>query len=196
MAIKLDGPIPGQSLTTEPGNVPWEQPPQYADPEQVLAFYLSKFEDEEKLDDTMYLLEEGFPLSVLVDSMTTMGVMEGVHTLDAAILVKPVIHEYLKTLGENIGISVVESDEPTKEERDKQRLAQRLITKIASEGSQMQERLVDVPQAPEESQLPLQPPPQAPGGQVPGEQPQASSPPPSGAEGQPPAQGGGFVARR
>ena len=24
----LDAPIPGQSLTSEPGNYPWEQPPQ------------------------------------------------------------------------------------------------------------------------------------------------------------------------
>ena len=194
MAIKLDGPIPGQSLTTEPGNVPWEQPPQYADTEQVLAFYLSKFEDEEKLDDTMYLLEDGFPLSVLVDSMTTMGVMEGVHTLDAAILVKPVIHEYLKTLGENMGISVVESDEPTKAERDKQRMAQRLIMQIAK--SNPEEGLVTAPQAPEESQLPLQPPPQAPGGAPVGAPPpdpsQASSPPPTGA----PMRAGGLVSRR
>ena len=27
----FDRPIPGQSLTDEPGNYPWEHPPQYTD---------------------------------------------------------------------------------------------------------------------------------------------------------------------
>ena len=29
MATPFDAPIPGQSLTDEPGNAPWEKPAQY-----------------------------------------------------------------------------------------------------------------------------------------------------------------------
>ena len=31
----FDAPIPGQSLTDEPGNYPWEHPPQYTNPEEA-----------------------------------------------------------------------------------------------------------------------------------------------------------------
>ena len=37
----LEAPIPGMSLTTEPGSVPWEQPPQLVTIQQVADFYIN-----------------------------------------------------------------------------------------------------------------------------------------------------------
>lgn len=126
MAVKLDGPIAGQSLTMEPGNSPWEQPPLYNRPEQALAFYMEKFEDEEILEETLFILEQGMPLSVLVESMTTMGVMEGVHTIDVSVLISPVIHEYLLNMSKAANIDAVEDDGPTPEQKDKEKTKKKL----------------------------------------------------------------------
>jgi hypothetical protein len=119
-------PIPGMSLTQEPGNAPYEQPPLYDLPEQVLGFYIEKFNDEDKLDDILFGLESGVPLDFLVDSMTSIGVMEGYHSFDVKVLVMPILHEYLLTLAKAADIDVVEESGPTKEtkkkEKDKQRL--------------------------------------------------------------------------
>ena len=46
-------PIPGMSLTGEPGNSPWEQPPKYDTVEESLAYYLEKLDNEDLLDETL-----------------------------------------------------------------------------------------------------------------------------------------------
>ena len=132
MVVKLDGPIPGQSLTSAPGNSPWEQPAKYADPEKALAWHLSKFEDSEVLDDTMYLLKQGFPLSVFVESLMTMGVMEGYHTIDVSMIIAPIVHEYLYQFALSLNIKVVENQDPTPDERKKARDKERLLIQLES----------------------------------------------------------------
>ena len=87
--MQFMAPIPGQSLTTEPGNAPYEQPPLYAEPEKALAFYLQKLDDEEFIDDLMFILEQGMPVETFVNSLTSTGVMEGYHTFDVKVLIAP-----------------------------------------------------------------------------------------------------------
>ena len=41
MASFLEAPIPGQSLTDEPKNWPWENPPEMVDPDEV-TFYINQ----------------------------------------------------------------------------------------------------------------------------------------------------------
>lgn len=135
---QFKAPIPGQSLTMEPGNQPWEQPPKYAEPEKALAFYMDRFEDPEVLDEAMFLLEQGFPLSVFVESMLTTGVMEGLHTIDVSILVGPVIHEYLQTMASALDINVKEHPGPTNEERQKMNEKRRIALAISSQLSSKQ----------------------------------------------------------
>lgn len=125
--MSLRAPIPGMSLTKEPGNSPWEQPPLYSTPEEALGFYFQKMENDEKMDDILFTLEQGFPLETLVDSMTSVGVMEGYHTVDVKVLISPVLHEHIRLLAETLGIDIVEEAGPSKEarikERDKKRVA-------------------------------------------------------------------------
>lgn len=139
MPVKMDGPIPGQSLTMEPGNAPWEQPSLYDKPEQALAFYMEKFEDEDIMDQTLFLLEQGMPLSALVESMTTMGVAEGIHTLDVSMLIAPIMHEYLLNLAQSANINVNEDDQPDEAERMKARDKQRLLILLGDMGPDEEE---------------------------------------------------------
>jgi hypothetical protein len=73
--MNFAAPIPGMSLTKEPGNAPYEQPPLYTKPEEALAFYLSKLDDHDVIDDIMFSLSHGISLDVFVDSMTSTGVI-------------------------------------------------------------------------------------------------------------------------
>jgi len=133
MAGKFNAPIPGESLTREPGNSPWEQPPLYADVQQALAFHLKNLSDPDRQDDAMFLLERGFPLNVLVDSMCEFAVMNGVHTIDVSMIISPVIHEYLLSLAEAQDIKVKEDDGPTNEEKFSEKKKKRLISMLEKE---------------------------------------------------------------
>ena len=140
MPAVLNGPIPGESLTKEPGNAPWEQPPMIADTQEALVWHLDKLKDPDVIEDLTFLLDQGFPLNVFVESVTTAAVMAGVHSLDVSILIAPVIHEYVKALAEAADVKVVETDGPTKEEkmkeRDKQRFMIMLENALADSGGQ------------------------------------------------------------
>jgi len=125
--MDLRAPIAGMSLTKEPGNAPWEQPPLYNTPEEALGFYFQKLENGEIVDDLMFSLEQEFPLEVLVDSMTSVGVMEGYHSVDVKTLISPVLHEHLKTLAETLDVVFIEFAGPSKEEKLKEKDKKRTI---------------------------------------------------------------------
>jgi len=93
----LDGPIPGQSLTTEPGNRPWENPPKLNTVEEAIDFYMKRLSDPEMMNRMLDILEEtGLPVTVLVEVMTMGGVMQGLHSVDISVLVSPVLVEFIK----------------------------------------------------------------------------------------------------
>jgi hypothetical protein len=108
MEKMFGGPIPGESLTREPGNAPWEQPPRMDKIEHVAAFYLDKLEDDEKLEDLLALLEQGMPVDQLVSSMLLYGEMEGEHSTDTSMLIAPFLHEYVVFLAKSADVDYVE----------------------------------------------------------------------------------------
>jgi hypothetical protein len=112
----FSGPIPGESLTREPGNAPWEQPPRLDKIEHVASFYIEKLEDDKKLEDLLDVLDKGMPIDHLVSSMLLYGEMEGEHTVDASMLVAPLIHEYIVFLAKSAGVSYIEFQEGDNED--------------------------------------------------------------------------------
>jgi hypothetical protein len=108
MKYQNEGPIPGQSLTTEPGNAAWERPPKHAGVDEAFEAYLDKFEVAENKDALFQTLEAGIPLTTLVKTLTREAVRKGIHTIDAAVVLRPAVHEYIRHLAETAGISYVE----------------------------------------------------------------------------------------
>ncbi len=163
MPAILDAPIPGESLTREPGNAPWEQPSKFSTPEETLAYYIEKFEDEETLDDTLFMFEQKMPISTFVESLTTVGVMNGLHTIDISILISPILHEYFVTLCDTAGIKYVEEDGPTDEEKKKLKEKQRMavmLNNIIDEDDDMEMPDEGLPMAADiEPPAPAAPPP-------------------------------------
>ena len=52
-----DRPIPGQSLTTEPKNAPYENPPEITDPDEALMVHLDHLNNEEAAEDILDFIE-------------------------------------------------------------------------------------------------------------------------------------------
>jgi len=103
--INFDAPVPGMSLTTEPGNRPWENPPQFAEIEEVLDYYIDRLSDESRQDDMLAIIEEGMPINMLVDSTISTGVMSGLHTVEAGLLAAPVLAEFMQAMADIEGIN-------------------------------------------------------------------------------------------
>jgi len=105
---RFEAPIPGQSLTGEPRQYPWESPPELDKVEDVIKFYIDKLSSQEVMDDLFIALDEGFPLNILVKSILTTGVMEGMHSIDVSMIIAPVLHEYILGAAKIQGVKVKE----------------------------------------------------------------------------------------
>lgn len=150
----FSGPIPGQSLTAEPGNYPWEQPPKYANPLDALDYYLKRFTNQEVLDDLVDMLEMGIPVATFTEIALKRGFMEGLHTVDVKMLLKPMLMMHIKGLADAAGVEYKLSmddyaGEDTEEARRK--LSAKLAAKFKTDlkgktpdaGTQLQEEVTE-----------------------------------------------------
>ena len=119
----LKAPIPGQSLTDEPKNYAWENPPEITDPEEAIAMHMSKFNDPEVIDNMLDLLDIGFPVRALAESILTASVAAGWHSIDVSLIVAPFMHEHIISMANEAGVSYVEGfekDEEAAQEKERQ----------------------------------------------------------------------------
>ena len=123
----FDGPIPGESLTAELGARPWQSPPQYANVDDVIDYYMSRMSQEDFMVQLVDVLEMGAPVSAIANSIQLSGVMQGLHTIDSGILVMPIIMEMIMMLGDAAGVKYESGvDNP-----DKNKTRETLLTKVA-----------------------------------------------------------------
>jgi hypothetical protein len=131
MASPFDAPIPGQSLTDEPGNAPWEKPAQYDTVEDVSKYYIERLADPDVMDDLSVLFGSGLTMKPFVSSLVASGVMQGIHTVDAGMLVSPVISKFVSVAMDTYGIKVKDesmskADKSTDREKKRVQLALKL----------------------------------------------------------------------
>ena len=107
MKIEIfDQPIPGQSLTGEPKNNPWEQPAMMSNVEDVTMFYIGNMANQDVIDDLAAVCQTGLSLKPIVNTIVSSGIMNGLHSVDVGMLVKPVIHAFLKQAITSVGVEV------------------------------------------------------------------------------------------
>ena len=93
----FNAPIPGQSLTTEPKGYPWERPPEITDPEEAIQYHLARISEPDMLDGILDLIEvDELDVKTLTAGIMRGAVASGMHTIDVALLVAPVVHEFIK----------------------------------------------------------------------------------------------------
>jgi hypothetical protein len=150
----LSAPIPGMSLTTEPGNRPWENPPQIVKLEDAVEFYAEKILDPDKQDAILNAFAEDISIESMADMITTSAVMDGIHTIDLAVLVNPVVQEMFRYVGDANGIEYVDSfEELDKQKRIPEHEAKKIVQEVVDEISK--QRLSPAAPEPEVQETPM-----------------------------------------
>ena len=159
MSLMFNGPIPGQSLTTEPRAMPYERPPEIVDPIEALDLHIENMSRPEAMEDALFFLEMGVDMVSLVEGILRSAVMEGIHSLDVSLIIAPVLHEYIKSYAVKADIDFDEGfDNPEKDkaiqyERDTMRAKKLLAQLREEEGMEPEEppmMMEEVEEAPQE----------------------------------------------
>tara|TARA_E500000318_G_scaffold32361_1_gene32146 strand:+ start:810 stop:1364 length:555 start_codon:yes stop_codon:yes gene_type:complete len=138
--VNLTAPIPGQSLTTEPKGFPWERPPEIDKPEEALKFYANNMSKQSVMDDVFTALDEGFPLDLLVKSILTTGVMEGVHSIDVSLLIHPLLVEFVHTQAMAAGVKNIVKHAKNMQEEMSKKERQMLVSRLQRAIDKMEEK--------------------------------------------------------
>lgn len=153
----FDRPIPGQSLTTEPRNNPWENPSELTTVEEVTAFYIERLAKDEVIDDLVAMAQGGVSLKPIVEGTYMQGVMRGLHTLDAGLLVAPILTTFLRETIKSYGVDVKDTGEDPQEEANKQEMrrfqvvASRMLAEQNGEPDEGKDMLQDMMDTQEET---------------------------------------------
>lgn len=100
----FDAPVPGQSLTDEPGNYPWEHPPKMTDPEQVLDEMWSRLTDPEAAEQMIAMMDAGIPVEAIVRVLTFTGFAEGEYNPDIGLVIVEPLMKMVTAIGIRAGI--------------------------------------------------------------------------------------------
>lgn len=98
---------PGVSWTDAPKSRPWLSAPQITSATKLAHQYIGMLGAKESTNDLLDALETNVPLAVFAETIMLGGVSKGIHTIDAGILIMPVIIEVLKTIAEFNNIKYV-----------------------------------------------------------------------------------------
>ena len=93
---QLDAPIPGQSLTDEPGKWAWERPARFSSVEECLDYVVNQIEGSKQGKESFTkLMLSGIPIEQIVNTITFGGFTEGYWTADVSELLKLPVLSYL-----------------------------------------------------------------------------------------------------
>lgn len=101
---RFDVAIPGQSLTKEPKGYPWESPPKFTTPDEVMDYYFNKFEDDEVLFSLFAMLEADIPVVTIVNSMIMGAFGEGMYNPDLGIIIAEELGLLIMVIAKEAGI--------------------------------------------------------------------------------------------
>ena len=135
----LQGPIPGQSLTDEPGNYPWEKPPKTAQPEEALMMHIEKMSNPEFMEGASILMEIGVPVEVLTNTAITGAVAAGIHSIDVGIIIAPAIHKEVVSIAKMTGVNYTEflSNDAEEEAKQKMHIKALVEARLSKKGSKL-----------------------------------------------------------
>jgi len=100
----FSAPIPGQSLTSEPKNSPWENPPQMTTPEEAVMWHIERLGKPKKVKSVVGLLSLNLDVVTMTEGILRGAVAEGRHSVDVSLIIAPIIHEYIKGIGDAANI--------------------------------------------------------------------------------------------
>tara|TARA_R100000734_G_C3278175_1_gene72445 strand:+ start:41 stop:532 length:492 start_codon:yes stop_codon:yes gene_type:complete len=100
----FDTPIPGQSLTDEPGNYPWEHPPQLVETDEAADYLWDRMSEPEMAEQIIALLDAGIPVEAIGRAALFGGFLNGKFTPDVAFIIAEPVMKMILTIGVMAGI--------------------------------------------------------------------------------------------
>jgi len=87
----FDAPVPGQSLTDEPGNYPWEHPPRHTNINEAAESIFRRITEDDAAMNMLAMLKSGVPVEAIVRMLLFAGFTEGKWNPDLAVLLAPIV---------------------------------------------------------------------------------------------------------
>ena len=100
----FDTPIPGQSLTDEPGNYPWEHPPQFVETDEAADYLWDKMSEPEIAEQVIALLDAGVPVEAIGRAALFGGFLNGKFTPDVAFIIAEPVMKMIVAVGVQGGV--------------------------------------------------------------------------------------------
>lgn len=97
--------IPGQSLTREPGEYPFEQPARIDNPVEAVDTLLQKLNEPSNLNSLLNLVDAGISIESIVRAITFSAFTDGMITVDTAELSNPILILEVLAIAKKAGIS-------------------------------------------------------------------------------------------
>lgn len=126
----FDVPVPGMSLTHEVGARPWQTPPEFVSIEEALDYYIPRLTDTNYMGRLIDIIETKIPLTSIADTLTLGGVMQGLHTIDVAVLVNPILVELMEGIAKNAEVDYVVGDDEGIDDAPDSMLIKKAMEKI------------------------------------------------------------------
>ena len=99
-------PIPGQSLTSEPGKLPYEKPPMYANTmEAFQSIKSSLYGSRESAEELAEIVDSGISCETLASSIVISSFMKGMFNPDVAELIKPFVALEIYKIADRVGVT-------------------------------------------------------------------------------------------
>ena len=137
----FDMHIPGMALTHELGARPWHTPPEMSTFEEGLDFYVSRIVEPKNAARLLDIIETGIPLTAIAETLTLGGAMQGLHTIDVAVLVNPVLVELMEGLAKNAEVKYTVGDTDGEELPDDALLAKAMASLSAIDNEELNEEM-------------------------------------------------------
>ena len=100
----FDAAVPGQSLTDEPGNSPWEHPPQMSNIHEISLFLFKRLTSPKMAEQVILLLKEGVPAEAIARVTIFAGFTEGKWNVDAGLLIAKTVLKMIIAIGMKAGL--------------------------------------------------------------------------------------------
>ena len=95
----FDTPVPGQSLTDEPGNYPWEHPPQYVTTDGAADHLWNRMSEPEFAEQIIAMLDAGVPVEAIGRVILFGGFLNGKFSPDVAFIIAEPVMKMIATIG-------------------------------------------------------------------------------------------------
>ena len=95
----FDAPVAGQGLTDEPGNYPWEHPPQFTDPDEAADFVWDRLHRPEFMEQVIAMLDAGIPIEAIARVILFGGFTDGKWSPDVAFIIAEPVMKMIATVG-------------------------------------------------------------------------------------------------